>query len=194
MASCLGLYIEENIIKYAKLSKDKEVIKIDSFGIKFYDRLAEAIEQVISETYSYKTPISINSANEMYNYFHVFNLLTKKDRHSYIKTEFESLCYEKELNVDVFETRYVLVNDLEDKEKIKAIHVSANKADIAKKEQQLEGYHITAESPIGTSIGNLLYYKEKFPLRSFYITPKFILYLNHIFLICNQYIINIILV
>ena len=41
MASCLGLYIEENIIKYAKVSKDKDVIKIDSFGVKFYDKLSE---------------------------------------------------------------------------------------------------------------------------------------------------------
>ena len=77
MASCLGLYIEENIIKYAKVSKDNDIIKIDSFGIKFYDKLGEAIDQVIAETYSYKTPISINSANENYNYFYIFNLLNK---------------------------------------------------------------------------------------------------------------------
>lgn len=156
MASCLGLYIEENIIKYAKVSKDNDIIKIDSFGIKFYDRLAEAIEQVISETYSYKTPISINSANEMYNYFHVFNLLTKKDRHSYIKTEFESLCYEKELNVDVFETRYVLVNDLEDKEKVKAIHIAINKGEIVRRSELLEKYKLTSISPIALDISNLL--------------------------------------
>lgn len=156
MASCLGLYIEENIIKYAKVTKDNDIIKIDSFGIKFYDRLAEAIEQVISETYSYKTPISINSANEMYNYFHVFNLLTKKDRHSYIKTEFESLCYEKELNVDVFETRYVLVNDLEDKEKVKAIHIAINKGEIVRRSELLEKYKLTSISPIALDISNLL--------------------------------------
>ena len=156
MASCLGLYIEENIIKYAKVSKDNDIIKIDSFGIKFYDRLAEAIEQVISETYSYKTPISINSANEMYNYFHVFNLLTKKDRHSYINTEFESLCYEKELNVDVFETRYVLVNDLEDKEKVKAIHIAINKGEIVRRSELLEKYKLTSISPIALDISNLL--------------------------------------
>ena len=72
MASCLGLYIEENIIKYARITKDSDIIKIDSFGIKFYDRLAEAIDQVIQETYSFKIPISINLSNEMYNYFYIF--------------------------------------------------------------------------------------------------------------------------
>ena len=156
MASCLGLYIEENIIKYAKVSKDNDVIKIDSFGIKFYDKLSEAIEQVIEETYSYKTPISINTTNEYYNYFYVFNLLNKKDMHNYIKTEFESLCYEKEQNVDTFETRYVLVNDLENKEKIKAIHISANKGEIAKRIGMLDKYKLASISPVSLNISNLL--------------------------------------
>ena len=88
MASCLGLYIEENIIKYAKVSKENDVVKVESFGIKFYDRLNEAIEQVIEETYSYNTPISINTLNENYNYFYIFNLLNKKDMHNYIMSEF----------------------------------------------------------------------------------------------------------
>lgn len=161
MSTCLGLYIENNVIKYAKVSKDNDNIKIDSFGMKFYDKLNDAIRQVIEETYSYKTPISINLSNEQYHYFYLFSLLSKKDMQNVVNTEFESICYDNGVNKDAFETRYVLVNDLEDKEKIKAIHVSANKADIAKKEQQLEGYHIVAESPIGTSIGNLLDDKEK---------------------------------
>lgn len=160
MSTCLGLYIENNVIKYAKVSKDNDNIKIDSFGIKFYDKLNDAIKQVIEETYSYKTPISINLSNEEYNYFYLFSLLNKKDMQNVINTEFESICYDNGANKDAFETRYVLVNDLEDKEKVKAIHISANKADIAKKEQQLEGYRITAESPIGMSIGNLLDYKD----------------------------------
>ena len=156
MASCLGLYIEDNIIKYAKISKDKDVIKIDSFGIKFYDRLEQAIEQVIEETYSYKTPISINTTSEMYNYFYIFNLLNPKDMHSYINTEFESLCFEKELNAQTFETRYVLVDDLEDKEKVKAIHISTNKGDLARKSELFSKYKIASITPIGLDISNLL--------------------------------------
>ena len=65
--TCLGLYIEENLIKYAKVSKDHDIIKVEAFGIKFYDKIGEAINQVIQETYSQKTPISINMSEEMYN-------------------------------------------------------------------------------------------------------------------------------
>ncbi len=156
MATCLGLYIEDNIIKYAKVSKDNDVVKVDSFGIKFYDKLNEALHQVIEETYSYKVPISINLSDEAYNYFHLFSLLNKKDIENVINTEFESLCYEKSLNKDAFETRFVLANDGTEKEKIKAIHVSANKADIAKKTQQLEGYKVSCISPVGMTIANLI--------------------------------------
>ena len=156
MASCLGLYIENNIIKYAKVSKDNEIIKIDSFGIKFYDKLGDAINQVIEETYSYKTPISINTNSANYNYFYIFNLLNKKDMHSYIKTEFESLCYEKEINVDTFETRYVLVNDLDDREKVKAIHISVNKSELAKKADLYSKHKVTSITPLGLDIANLL--------------------------------------
>lgn len=161
MQTCLGLYIENNIIKYAKVSKDSNNIKIDAFGIKFYDKLTDAIHQVIEETYSYKIPISINLSEENYNYFYVFSLLNKKDMANVISTEFESLCYDKGLNKDAFESRYMLVNENANKEKIKAIHVSANKADIAKKTQELEGYRISSISPIGTSITNLLELKDK---------------------------------
>ena len=60
MSSCLGLYIDEHLIKYAKVSKDHEKIKVESFGIKFYEKIGEAIDQIVEETYSQKTPISVN--------------------------------------------------------------------------------------------------------------------------------------
>ncbi len=161
MSTCLGLYIEDNLIKYAKVSKDNELVKVDSFGIKFFDKLNEAIAQIVEETYSYKTPISINLSNETYNYFELFSLLNKKDMQNVIDTEFESICYDNGLNKEAFETRYVLVSDTENKEKVKAIHVSANKTDLAKKEQQLEGYKTVCASPMGIVIGNLLELKEK---------------------------------
>lgn len=160
MSTCLGLYIEDNIIKYAKVSKDNDTIKIDSFGIKFYDKINEAISQVIEETYSYKTPISINLSNESYNYFYLFSMLNKKDMQNVINTEFESICYDNGLNKDAFETRYVLVNDIEDKEKVKAIHISASKADLAKKTQYLDSYRVSTASPIGMAITNLVEHQD----------------------------------
>ena len=130
MSSCLGLYIEEHIIKYAKVSKDKDVIKVDSFGVKFYDKINEAISQIIKETYSQKTPISVNISEEMYNNFDMFALLSKNDLQKAIKTEFESFCTEKEYNPNAFETRYAVTENTEDKQKIKIIHIAENKLEL----------------------------------------------------------------
>ncbi len=155
-ASCLGLYIEEHLIKYAKVSKDHDRVKVEAFGIMFYDRIGEAIEQVIQETYSQKTPISINLSEEMYNYFNMFALLTKSDLQKAIKTEFDSYCTEKGYNPNVFESRYAIVNNPEEKEQIRVIHVAANKIELNKQIQQIEGYKLSNVSPISMAIPNLI--------------------------------------
>lgn len=156
MPNCLGLYIEDNLIKYAKVSKEHDEIKVESFGIKFYEKIGEAINQIIEETYSQKTPISINLSEEMYNYFEMFALLTKNDLHKAIKTEFESYCADKGYNPNVFETRYAIVDNQLDKEKLEIIHIAENKIELNKRMQQLEGYKLTNVSPISMSIPNLI--------------------------------------
>lgn len=156
MANCLGLYIEEHLIKYAKVSKEHDSIKVESFGIKFYDKIGDAISQIIEETYSQKTPISVNLSEEMYNYFNMFALLSKKDLQKAIKTEFESFCADKGYNPNVFETRYAAVSNKSDKEKIKIIHIAENKIELNKRIQQVDGYRLTNISPISISIPNLL--------------------------------------
>ena len=161
MSSCLGLYIENNLIKYAKVTKDREVLKVDSFGVKFYDKLGSAIDQIVSETYSFKTPISINLSEEVYQYFYFFSLLNKNDLNKAVETEFESYCAEKGYNRNALETRFALVPDLEDTEKIKAIYVSANKAEINKKIQDLSGKNIVNIVPLPMTISNVAEIKER---------------------------------
>ena len=161
MPSCLGLYIETNIIKYAKVSKERDILKIESFGIKFYDKLDEAIKQIISETYSFKIPISINLSDEIYNYFYMFNLLKKEDLKKAIETEFESYCFDKNINKNAFEGRYALANSIEDKDKIKVIYVSTNKTSLNRDTQLVEDAKVSCVTPLGTSIANVAEVKQK---------------------------------
>ena len=156
MSNCLGLYIENNLIKYAKVSKDKNFIKIDSFGIKLIDEINEALQQVIEETDSEKTPISINLSDEIYNYFDMFALLTKNDLDKAVTTEFESYCMDNGYNPNAFETRYVIFNDNDSKEKLKIIHIAENKMDLNKIEKQTENYRVSNISPISMAIPNLI--------------------------------------
>ncbi len=155
MSSCLGLYIESNVIKYAKVTKEREALRIESFGIKFYNKIGDALNQIISETFSYNIPISVNLSEEIYNYFHMFSLLNKNDMRKAIDTEFESFCFDKKLNKNAFETRYALSNALDDKDKIRVIHVSSNKSAMQRQLQALREYRVSNISPLGTSIANV---------------------------------------
>lgn len=161
MSSCLGLYIQENLIKYAKLTKDRDNLKVEAFGVKFYEDLNKAINQIVSETFSYKTPISTNLSDENYNYFYLFSLLNKSDIKKSIDTEFDSFCYDKGENKNALDTRYALVPNMEDKEKIKVIHISTNKIDINNKMQELEGKTVSSIAPLPMTIANIADLKEK---------------------------------
>lgn len=161
MPSCLGLYIESNLIKYAKVTKERDILKVESFGMKFYDQIGPTINQIISETFSYKTPISINLSEEVYQYFYFFNLLNKNDLKKAIETEFDSYCYDKGYNRNALESRYALVQDMQDAEKIKAIYISVNKTEINKRLQEFDGNSISYLTPLPMAITNVIDLKEK---------------------------------
>ena len=161
MSTCLGLYIEQNLIKYAKVSKDRDHIKVESFGVKFYDNLDQTIKQIVEETYSYRTPISINLSEEMYNFFQVFALLNKKDLPKAIKTEFEAYCGDKNYNPNVFETRYAITPDTQEKERLKVIHISENKIELNKKIQKFSSYRLQNIIPISMAISDITKFEPK---------------------------------
>ena len=161
MASCLGLYVETNIIKYAKVSKDHEKIKVEAFGVKFYENLEQAVNQIVEETYSYKTPISINLSEEVYNFFDMFAMLKNKDLSKAIKTEFAMYCGDQGYNPNVFETRYAVSKNPQDKEKLKIIHIAANKIELNKKIQTIDKNKLGGIIPISMAIPNLIETKPR---------------------------------
>ena len=156
MASCLGLYIEGNLIKYAKVSKEKDTKKVEAFGIKFCERLEEGVKQIIDETYSYRIPVCINLSEENYQYFSMFALLSQKDLDKAIKTEFETFCADKGYNPNVFETRYAVVNERENEERLKVIFVAENKIELNKQVQLLQNYRLSGAYPLPIAITTLL--------------------------------------
>ena len=160
MSNCLGLYIENNLIKYAKLSKEKDNIKIEAYGVKFFDDLEKSIEQIVRETYSFKTPISVNIANEKYVSRNIFRLLSKRDLDKAISTEFDYFCNEQTKNSKALEYRYITMPNLDDNDKFKVLYAYVDKANIVERMQLLDKYRTSNISPIATSIANLAVEKD----------------------------------
>ena len=156
MAECLGIYLENNLIKYAKVSKDHDRLNVESFGLKMYDQIEDAIDQIVRETSSTRTPISINLSDEIYNYFEIFAMLNKKDIERTIKTEFEYLCEERGLKQNTIESRHFLIPSKENSEKIRAVHISTNRVEIAKKTQQFQGKMLREILPLPVALTTLI--------------------------------------
>lgn len=161
MQTCLGIYIENNLIKYAKVSKDNNDMKIESFGVRFFENLTAEINKIVEETYSFNIPIAINIAEEKYLYFDIFSLLKKNDVEKTIETEFEAFCEEKKYNKNALESRHLLVPRYEDKDKIRTINVYVNKIELNKRLQCAEKYKLTDALPIGMTIANIAKLEKK---------------------------------
>ena len=161
MSSCLGLYIENNIIKYAKVSKEHENYKIEAYGMKFYDDLDETVKQIVNETFSYKIPVSINLSDEHYTYADLFSLLKQQDLKRAVQTEFEIFCNENKKNYNALEYRNLLIPKPDDKDKVTSLYAYTEKSEITSKLQTLSSYRINNVSPLPVSIVNLLSVNKK---------------------------------
>ena len=155
MQNCLGLYIENNLIKYAKISKDHNNFRIESFGMKFYDNIDETIKQIVSETYSYKTPICVNLSDEKYTYANLFNLLSKKDLEKAVETEFDFFCNESSKNRKALEYRHIFVQNYDERDKITSLYAYTDKSDIVRKLQILDSYSVKNIAPTPIAISTL---------------------------------------
>lgn len=157
MPSCLGIYLEDNIIKYAKVSKERDNIKIDSYGVKFFENIDDALKQIVSETYSYnKVPISINLSEEKYAYSNVFSLLNKKDIEKAVNTEFEYFCNETKKHKNTIEYRRLFSQNEMDKDKTAVLFSYADKTELVAKTQLFNSYKLNYIMPLPLSIKNLV--------------------------------------
>lgn len=161
MQSCLGLYIENNLIKYAKISKEKDKFRVESFGMKFYDDIDETIKKIISETFSFKVPITVNLSDEKYAYSQLFSLLNKKDIEKAAATEFDYYCNEKGKNRKALEYRKILFPNLEDSDKTTCLYAYTDKSDVIRKLQILDAYSVRNIVPVPVAITNLAAFKNK---------------------------------
>lgn len=155
MPSCLGIYIQNNLIKYAKISKERENTKVEAYGVKFYETdIEKVIEQIVQETYSYQVPISVNINNENYTYANIFNLLKAQDLEKAINTEFEFFCNNNNKNKNTIEFRKIKVPNFEDRDKKRVIYTYVDQSRVVETIQLFDKYKIHNIYPLATIIQN----------------------------------------
>lgn len=156
MPSCLGIHIQKNLIKYAKISKEHNNFKVEAYGVKFYDTdLEDVIDQIVKETFSYQIPISINIEKEKYTYANIFNLLKPQDVEKAINTEFEFFCNNNNKNKNTLEYRRLKSPNLEDRDKIRVMYTYIETASIVERMQLVDKYKVDSISPLATIIPNI---------------------------------------
>lgn len=156
MQGCLGIYVQKNLIKYAKVSKDRNSFKVEAYGVKFYDGdIEKTIEQIVKETYSFQVPISINIDNEKYTYSNVFALLKAQDLEKAMDTEFEFFCNNNNQNKNTLEYRKIYAPDKDDRDKLRVLYAYVDKSNVVQRLQILDKFKIQNVSPIAITIPNL---------------------------------------
>ena len=78
-----------------------------------------------------------------------------------VQTEYETYCDEYKYNQKAFETRYALVPNVKDKDKIKAIQVIVDKIELNKQKQCFEKNKLEEILAIGTAISSIAKLEKK---------------------------------
>ena len=157
MQYCLGMSIDDKFIRYAKVQKEDNAFKIESYGINSYNNidLDNKITQIIRETNSEKIPISTDIQNEKYYFFNFFGVKNKTYAKEAIETEFESFCTENHINKNAVDGRYIYTKNIDSIDKNKAIYVYASKGEIEERINLFKGYKVISATPDAIAIPNI---------------------------------------
>ncbi len=158
MSGCLGIFIGEKIVKYAKLNSNAQGrVTIGKTGIKFINRdKFETIRELLNEVNHENLPISINLLSESYENITLINKLSKADMAKVINIEFEDICEKKGLRPNDFEKKYTITGEDQKNEAINITLVREKKETLNTIKESLPGTNIAGIIPQRLAIPNLV--------------------------------------
>ncbi len=160
MPSCLGIYTDKNMIKYAKVTSVTEkvtgqTITLDSYGVKFYDNIQASMAEIAEEVGMDQTTVALALSNEDYFHSHVFSNLKKKDMMDLIQSEYTERRGEQAFHSSVMEMRTKVALNSGSIDKNLALCVISSKGELANIRNNFANYKIASISPLSVSIKNL---------------------------------------
>lgn len=157
MQYCLGISIDDKFVRYAKVKKEDNDFKVESYGINAYSNLdlEKKIKQIVQETNCNKENISIDIQNEKYYFFNFFGVKNKTYTREAVETEFESFCTENHINKNTVDGRYIYTKNIDTPDKNKAIYIYQSKGEIEERLNLFKGLKVVSATPDAISIPNI---------------------------------------
>lgn len=160
MPSCLGIYTDKNMIKYAKVTSvtDKvagQTITLDSYGVKFYDNIQATMDEIAEEVGMDQTTVALALSSEDYYLSQVFSNLKRKDMMDFIMSEYTEKKGENALHSSVLEMRTKVAENSGSLDKKLVMCVATSKGELANIRNNFIDYKISSISPLSVSIKNL---------------------------------------
>jgi len=135
MGACLGVYLGEKIIKYAKLEQDEKTKKIslNSYGTKFvWNNKEDELMDIIKQTGSDTSSVCLNLQDTYLLETEILKQLRKSDIQSVVALEVSDSAVQRGINDKLLEHRYTLVDSNVSQANVHALIQVANKSEIDK--------------------------------------------------------------
>lgn len=113
MSSCLGIYIGEKVVKYAKLVREENSsdIKVITYGTKLHlGNKSDVINNIVTATGSEGVPVCINSQGERIHKTEVLKIISKSDLESLIDLEVVDFTGNEDKNERSYVYKYILLD------------------------------------------------------------------------------------
>ena len=115
MSSCLGIYIGDKVVKYAKLVKaeNSSDIKVVAYGTKIHPgNKSDVINNIVTATGSEEVPVCINAENGKIHKAEVLKIISKSDLESLIDLEVVDFTGNEDRNERSYVYKYILLDSL----------------------------------------------------------------------------------
>ncbi len=135
MGACLGVYVGEKVIKYAKLEQDEKTKKIslNSYGTKYvWGKKEDEVAEIIAQTGSENSRVCLNIPETFRIETEVLKQLKKSDVQSVISLEVADNAIQRGVNEKMVDHRYTLIDSKVSNTNAHAIVEVANKSDISR--------------------------------------------------------------
>ena len=113
MGACLGVYVGEKVIKYAKLEQDEKTKKIslNSYGTKYvWGKKEDEVVELIAQTGSENSKVCLNIPETFRIETEVLKQLKKSDVQSVISLEVADNAIQRGVNEKMVDHRYTLID------------------------------------------------------------------------------------